>query len=150
GSLVVNGGSFSTRALNSALGAKPTISLTNPAAGVALTVGLNNVSSTFGGVISGAGTLRKVGTGFLTLQGTNTLSGVTDVAAGSIFLDGTLPGTNPSLPGAVNLSAAGAGLNLAASNGLTGQFYNAAPNQANFVSVSALDTHLAGLTPAVV
>jgi autotransporter-associated beta strand protein len=49
----------------------------------------------------------------------------------------------------VNLSA-GTALALAASNGLTGQFYSASPDSANFVSVSALDTHLAGLSAAAV
>jgi autotransporter-associated beta strand protein len=53
---------------------------------VALTVGYNNASTTYSGVMSGAGSLIKVGTGTLTLSGANTYSGNTTVRAGTLAL----------------------------------------------------------------
>jgi autotransporter-associated beta strand protein len=50
-------------------------------AGVVLTTG-DATSSTFGGVISGSGSLRKVGTGTFTMSGTNTYAGDTRVEGG--------------------------------------------------------------------
>ena len=51
-----------------------------------LTVGGNNSSTTFGGVISGAGALTKAGTGVFTISGANTLSGLVTVSAGTLSL----------------------------------------------------------------
>lgn len=53
---------------------------------VALTVGNNNSSSTYSGVMSGAGSLIKVGTGTLTLSGANSYTGNTTVSAGTLAL----------------------------------------------------------------
>ncbi len=53
---------------------------------VALTVGYNNASTTYSGVMSGPGSLIKVGTGILTLSGTNTYTGNTTVNAGTLAL----------------------------------------------------------------
>lgn len=59
------------------------IELANSFAGdVALTVGANNASSTYAGVLSGFGSLTKVGNGVLGLSGKNTYSGATTIAAG--------------------------------------------------------------------
>ncbi|MGV3531326.1 MAG: beta strand repeat-containing protein, partial [Chthoniobacteraceae bacterium] len=49
---------------------------------VPLTVGTNNQSTTYNGVLSGFTTLTKVGTGILSLGGANTYSGTTTVTAG--------------------------------------------------------------------
>ncbi len=50
---------------------------------VALTVGGNNSTSTYSGILSGAGaSLRKEGTGTLTLQGANTYDGLTYINTG--------------------------------------------------------------------
>jgi len=54
--------------------------------GGSLTVGAGNASSTFNGVISGAGPLTKVGTGTMTLGGANTLTGSSTVRAGVLQL----------------------------------------------------------------
>ena len=58
------------------------------------------VSIAIGGNIAGAGALTKLGTGVLTLSGTNTYSGGTTVSAG------TLTGTTSSVQGAIANNAA--------------------------------------------
>jgi autotransporter-associated beta strand protein len=57
----------------------------SPAA-VALTVGANNASTTYSGVLSGTGSLVKSGTGALTLSGANTHTGGTTVNAGTLLI----------------------------------------------------------------
>lgn len=51
---------------------------------LALEVGALNEDSTFGGVISGSGTLTKVGSGTQTLTGTNTNTGSLTISAGAV------------------------------------------------------------------
>ncbi len=57
-------------------------------AAVVLTVGANNHGTTYGGNLSGAGSLTKTGTGSLTLSGTNTFTGGVAVTAGTLTLAG--------------------------------------------------------------
>jgi fibronectin-binding autotransporter adhesin len=57
-----------------------------------LTVGFNNLSTTFAGVINGLGELIKVGSGAWTLTGNNTFSGTTTVNGGALIVNGSLPG----------------------------------------------------------
>ncbi|MCA9062811.1 MAG: autotransporter-associated beta strand repeat-containing protein, partial [Planctomycetaceae bacterium] len=66
-----------------------------------LTVGGNNLDSTFPGVISGTGDLVKNGTGRLTLNGTSTFTGTTTINAGTLGGSGTLPGPVDIQSGAV-------------------------------------------------
>ncbi|HEX9046544.1 MAG TPA: autotransporter-associated beta strand repeat-containing protein, partial [Verrucomicrobiae bacterium] len=56
-------------------------------AAVALTVGSNNASTTYSGVLSGAGSLTKAGTGSLTLSTGNTYSGGTTNLNGTLIHD---------------------------------------------------------------
>jgi autotransporter-associated beta strand protein len=53
-------------------------------AAVALTVGGNGDSTTFGGILSGAGSLTKAGSGSLTLNGASTYAGDTAINAGTL------------------------------------------------------------------
>jgi len=62
----------------------------NTAASGALSVGYNNTSTSFGGKITGGGSLTKIGTGSLTLSGANSYTGATTVNGGTLFVHGTI------------------------------------------------------------
>jgi autotransporter-associated beta strand protein len=66
-------------------------------AAVALTIGNNNQAATYTGVLSGAGSLTKVGTGVQTLSGMNTYNGGTAINAGTLLF--TKTSAMPSLSG---------------------------------------------------
>ena len=69
-----------------------------------LTVGSDNTSNTYSGIISDAGNLVKIGTGTLTLNASNTYTGSTSVTCGTLLLAtvNTLsPGTPISVTGGV-------------------------------------------------
>ena len=53
-----------------------------------LTFGANNLSTTYGGAIQGAGSIRKAGSGTTTLTGTNTYSGTTYIDGGTLRAGG--------------------------------------------------------------
>jgi autotransporter-associated beta strand protein len=55
-----------------------------------LTIGSNNLSTTFSGVIQDSGGLTKTGSGTLTLTGSNTYTGNTTVTAGVLGISNTL------------------------------------------------------------
>ncbi|WP_442485116.1 autotransporter-associated beta strand repeat-containing protein [Aeoliella sp. SH292] len=88
--VMVDRATFRTGGLTQAEEASGTISISDPDSGAALTVGSGNRSSTFHGTIhdhtSGPGSLRKIGTGKLTLTGMNTYTGDTLVDAGTLSL----------------------------------------------------------------
>ncbi|HEY1379144.1 MAG TPA: autotransporter-associated beta strand repeat-containing protein [Gemmataceae bacterium] len=96
GTLSVNGRNV---AVGSLAGTGGTVN-NNTATPATLTVGGNNASTTYGGTIvdgsTGALALTKVGTGTLTLTGTNTYSGGTTINAGAVSVptDAAL-GTGP-------------------------------------------------------
>ena len=92
---------------------------------IALTVGGNNESTTYAGVLSGGGSLIKIGSSTLTLTGANTYTGTTTVSAGTLQVDGSTAspttvnsGATLSGSGAVNAAVTvAAGGSLAPSSG---------------------------------
>lgn len=58
---------------------------------VALSVGANGANTTFSGVLSGSGSLTKVGAGTMNLNGTNTYSGGTTVSGGILSAQEAVP-----------------------------------------------------------
>ena len=50
----------------------------------ALTLGYNNTTTTYSGVLSGTGGITKLGTGTMTLTGVNTYSGATAISGGKL------------------------------------------------------------------
>lgn len=90
GSMTIDGGTFSAGTLTNHTGVVETISISNPLIGSALTIGTNNGSSTFDGLIEDGGDrggLKKTGTGTLTLTNANTFSGTTHIDNGKIILN---------------------------------------------------------------
>ena len=57
---------------------------------VALSVGNNNASTTYSGMLEGAGSLNKIGSGTLVLTGSNTYTGPTTINQGKLVVDGWL------------------------------------------------------------
>jgi autotransporter-associated beta strand protein len=75
-----------------------------------LTIGSNNLSTTFAGVIQDSGSVTKIGAGKLTLSGANTYSGGTIVNAGSFLVANRLgsgTGTGPVQVNAGKLGGTG-------------------------------------------
>jgi len=71
-----------------------------------LTAGGNNSSTTFSGVLSGTGGLVKAGSGLLILNGANSYSGATTVAAGTLEI-GDINTPGGSIANNVTVNAAG-------------------------------------------
>jgi fibronectin-binding autotransporter adhesin len=97
-----NGAAFTVGGLAaSSSGSGFNLALTNTAgSAVALSVGGNNASTTYAGVMSGGGSLVKAGSGTLTLTGANTYSGGTTVNGGA------LAGTTAGIRGDIANNAA--------------------------------------------
>jgi autotransporter-associated beta strand protein len=73
----------------------------------ALTTGNDNSSTTFSGIVSGTGSITKVGTGTLTFAGNNTYEGSTMVSAGTLLVNGAQPGSNVMVANGAILGGAG-------------------------------------------
>jgi fibronectin-binding autotransporter adhesin len=133
------GGTLSFGTLTSAtfggLSGAQNLALTNTTpANVALSVGNNNQNTTYSGVLSGGGSLTKIGSGTLILSGNNSYTGTTTVNAGKLFVNGnqtlatgtttvnnsgTVLGGTGTIGG--NVSIASSGAILEGGTGSTGQ-----------------------------
>ncbi|MBN2579528.1 MAG: autotransporter-associated beta strand repeat-containing protein [Pirellulales bacterium] len=80
-------GTLTSAALGGLSGAK-NLALNNASSqAVALTVGGNGTDTTYSGVLSGSGSLTKIGAGTLSLSGSDTYSGATTISAGALQAD---------------------------------------------------------------
>ncbi len=85
-----------------------TLQRTN-AAPITVSIGNNNSNQTYSGVLSGAGSLTKIGTGTLTLSGNNNFNGTTTISQGTLQVGngggtGTLGTGNTSIAAGANLT----------------------------------------------
>src|SRR5216683_973206 len=69
-----------------------------------LTSGNDNTSTTFSGVISGAGGLTKIGSGALMLSGISSYSGATAVNAGTLIVNGSIASSAVTVNSGATLS----------------------------------------------
>lgn len=92
-SITVDGGQFITGDLNSHTGITGSVFISDANGTPALTIGRDGFDSVFKGVItdhtSGAGSVRKVGAGTLTLEGANTFTGALNVTGGTLVANNT-------------------------------------------------------------
>jgi autotransporter-associated beta strand protein len=78
---------------------------------VALTIGNdNNTGMNYSGILSGGGSLIKIGTGTQTLSGPNTYTGTTSVTGGTLILAGSLAGSTVSISGVGTLTESAGGV----------------------------------------
>jgi autotransporter-associated beta strand protein len=82
------GTAYTLGGLASAAGgtAKNIALINDSSAAVALSVGNNNADTAYNGILSGSGSLIKIGSGNLTLSGNNTYTGNTTVTSGTLIL----------------------------------------------------------------
>lgn len=108
---------------------------------VALTVGYNNSTTTYSGVMNGPGSLIKVGTGTLTLAGANTYAGNTTVNAGTLEL------AQPTLVATSTVAIASSAvlrLSFATTNRVTALFLNGVSQAAGVYKSSTSSPYIAG------
>ncbi len=72
-----------------------------------LSVGANNNSTTYSGNLSGTGAVSKVGTGTFDLSGANAYTGATDVAAGTLLINGSTAGGAVTVQSSASLGGSG-------------------------------------------
>ena len=88
---------------------------------IALSIGNNNTSTTYSGIISGGGSLTKIGSGTLTLSGANTYTGNTTISAGTLALTGaSVSSANINVARGATFDVSGISLTLGGSQVLYG------------------------------
>ncbi len=94
GTLTFNGGTLQATGDNSSwLDASPALTVTGAYSGASETIDSGVYDVTISAPFTGAGILYKEGDGTVTLTGASTSSGGAVVGAGTLIVDGTLPGT---------------------------------------------------------
>jgi autotransporter-associated beta strand protein len=120
----------------------------------AVAIGNNNSSTTYGGALSGSGSLTKIGAGWLTLSGTNTFTGNTTISAGALAVSGSgsLASTNLTVAGGAMLDVSGltTAFALGSSRTLTNSSPGAVFNGANNCSVGTLSLVTDGINPSFI
>jgi len=87
GSLIFDGAVAEKAFTFGGLAGASDLALTNDASeALALSVGYNNAETTYSGSLGGAGSLTKIGSGSLTLDGANGHSGLTTVSSGALVV----------------------------------------------------------------
>jgi fibronectin-binding autotransporter adhesin len=96
--------------------------LTDTGAGsVAISVGADGDSTTYSGVLSGGGSLSKIGAGTLTLSGNNTFTGGTTLSAGTLKVATIADSGNSNLANSGTLFIAGGTLEVTGAGNVTGR-----------------------------
>jgi autotransporter-associated beta strand protein len=139
---------FSAESFTTASGATLTINANITEMNGRLTIA-GSGNTTLVGSLAGTSGLTAIETGTLTLNGVSSYTGSTQITAGTVYAYTNSPlGMNSDVT-----VATGATLNVVgtfmAGAGLQGQYYNITPNSSNFASLSALNSSLAGQTPAL-
>ena len=86
--------------------------------GGSVVVGGDNTSTTFSGIISGAGTFTKQGSGVMTLSGANTCTGAALVRGGTLVVIGSQPQCPITVSNGATLRGSGTVGNINASGGV--------------------------------
>jgi len=98
-----------------------------------LEVGGSDANGSFGGIISGASSVNKVGSGLWILSGANTYTGATTISSGTVTLNGSLATSTVSISTGATLNLTGTtggsvivanGGNLALSGTISGSIAN--------------------------